>query len=64
VELNRLLVEIIQDGKIELKIDQILGVLIKPMDEFANIEPNRYNALNNMTRQLEGMARQLEGLRI
>jgi COP9 signalosome complex subunit 2 len=54
-ELLRLLIEIIQDGKCGLKIDQTNGYLSKPVDEFQSIEKDRYNAFSNMTRQLEGL---------
>ncbi|KAI6171510.1 COP9 signalosome complex subunit 2 [Aphelenchoides bicaudatus] len=52
-ELNRLLIEIIQDGKINLKIDHVRGHLIKPVDEYAKIESGRYEAFNNMAQQLD-----------
>lgn len=54
-ELNRLLIEIIQDGKSELKIDQMNGCLSKPVDEFAGIDDKRYSAFNSFARQLEGL---------
>jgi COP9 signalosome complex subunit 2 len=54
-ELMRLLIEIIQDGKSDLKIDQMRGHLTKPIDEYANIDVKRYNAFANMVRQLEGL---------
>lgn len=51
----RLLIEIIQDGKIDLKIDQTNGYLSRPVDEYANIDLERYQAFSNMVRQLESL---------
>ncbi|KAI6210440.1 COP9 signalosome complex subunit 2 [Aphelenchoides besseyi] len=54
-ELQRLLVEIIQNGLTKLKLDQVENCLTLPMDEFANIEMDRYLALEKMCNQISSL---------
>ncbi|KAI6204421.1 COP9 signalosome complex subunit 2 [Aphelenchoides besseyi] len=61
-ELQRLLVEIIQNGLTKLKLDQVENCLTLPMNEFANIEMDRYLALEKMCNQIGSLHDTLENL--
>ena len=54
-ELNRLLVEIVQNGETTLKIDQVNGVLAMPVGEYKNIDASRCQALDSMCKQIESL---------
>ncbi|KAI6232658.1 Proteasome component region PCI domain containing protein [Aphelenchoides fujianensis] len=54
-ELNRLLIEIIQNGETQLKIDQVNGCLCVPPDPYRGIDVQRYRALSKMCRQMDAL---------
>ncbi|WRT67670.1 uncharacterized protein IL334_004642 [Kwoniella shivajii] len=57
-DVESLVVSLILDGKIKGKIDQVNGLLI--LDRFNAASKNRYNALNEMSSQLEYLTGKIE----
>ncbi|CAD5208260.1 unnamed protein product [Bursaphelenchus xylophilus] len=58
-EIIRLLVELIQEKKINLKIDYVRGVLCTIPDEFQGISRERHEAFLGMHRQLETLRKSI-----
>lgn len=58
-EVNRLLIELIQENRTNLKIDHINGVLCSVPNEFNDISEARYNAFNAMCGQLEHLRKSM-----
>lgn len=56
-EVSRLLVDLIQEGQTQLRIDHVNGILCEVPNEYAHITQTRYNAFNNMLNQLDHLRR-------
>lgn len=58
-EVTRLLVEVIQERRTDLKIDHVNGVLCSVPNEYSGISKARFDAINAMCGQLEHLRKSM-----